>query len=94
MDVVCGSLATLIGALGSRHLRQHKLCVCIPPILSNAIIVPWVLRFAYGSQDLIPLMMLTVGIGEILAVGVLGNALLITLERYGSVIFGRQGAAS
>ena len=65
MDVVCGSLATLIGALGSRHLRQHKWCVCIPPILSNAIIVPWVLRFAYGSQDLIPLMMLTVGIGEI-----------------------------
>ena len=94
MDVVCGSLATLIGALGSRHLRQHKWCVCIPPILSNAIIVPLVLRFAYGSQDLIPLMMLTVGIGEILAVGVLGNALLITLERYGSVIFGRQGAAS
>ena len=27
----------------------------------------------YGSPDLIPFMMLTVGIGEILAVGVLGN---------------------
>ena len=89
MDVVCGSLATLIGALGSRYLRRHRWCVCIPPILANALIVPWVLRFAYGSQDLIPFMMLTVGIGEVLAVGVLGNALLVTLERYRTVIFGR-----
>ena len=30
----------------------------------------------------------TVGLGEILAVGVLGNVLLITLERYKSIIFG------
>ena len=30
----------------------------------RTIIVPWVLRFAYGSEDLIPFMMLTVGIGE------------------------------
>ena len=47
------------------------------------IIIPWVLRYAYGSVDLIPVAMLTVGIGEILAVGVLGNALLVMLERYG-----------
>ena len=92
MDVVFGSLATLIGAAGSWYLRKHRWCVCIPPILANTIIVPWVLRYAYGSEDLIPVMMGTVGIGEILAVGVLGNALLITLDRYKHLVFKRQTA--
>ena len=87
MDVICGSLATLIGAVGSYCLRQHKYLVCLPPILANTLIIPWVLRYAYGSTDLVPFMMLTVGIGEVLAIGVLGNGLLALLERYKYVIF-------
>lgn len=87
MDVVFGSIATLIGAIGSYALRRHKYLVCVPPILANTIIIPWVLRFAYGVPDLIPFMMLTVGIGEILAIGILGNGLLTLLERYESIIF-------
>lgn len=83
LDVVFGSIATLIGALGSYKLRKIKWAVCIPPIVSNTIIIPWVLRYAYGSADLIPVAMLTVGIGEILAAGLLGNMLLLMLERYG-----------
>ncbi len=74
LDVVFGSLATLIGAVGSYYLgKKSKWLVCVPPILANTIIVPWVLRYAYGSTDLIPYAMVTVGIGEILAIGVLGN---------------------
>lgn len=91
-DVVFGSLATLIGAVGSWYLRRHKWCVCLPPILANTVIIPWVLRYAYGSEDLILVTMLTVGIGEVLAVGVLGNILLVTLERYKSLVFKRQAA--
>ena len=91
-DMVFGSLATLIGAAGSWYLRRHKWCVCLPPILSNAIIIPWVLRYAYGSPDLIPVAMVTVGIGEVLAVGVLGNVLMVTLERYKNLVFKRQAA--
>jgi len=87
LDVVFGSLATLIGAVGSYALRDKKWLVCLPPILSNTIIIPWVLRFAYGTEDLIPFAMMTVGIGEILAIGVLGNMLLVLLERYRGVIF-------
>lgn len=87
MDVICGSLATLIGAVGSYWLRQHKYLVCLPPILANTLIIPWVLRYAYGSTDLVPFMMLTIGIGEVLAIGVLGNGLLALLERYKYVIF-------
>ena len=91
LDVVFGSIATLIGAVGSYYLgKKNKWLVCIPPILSNTIIVPWVLRYAYGSTDLIPYAMLTVGIGEILAIGVLGNILLVTLERhYKAVLFAK-----
>ena len=91
-DMVFGSLATLIGSAGSWYLRRHKWCVCLPPILSNAIIIPWVLRYAYGSPDLIPVAMVTVGIGEVLAVGVLGNVLMVTLERYKNLVFKQQAA--
>ena len=81
LDVVFGSLATLIGAVGSYALRKQKWLVCVPPIVSNTVIIPWVLRYAYGSADMIPFAMVTVGIGEILAIGVVGNLLLISPRR-------------
>ena len=87
LDVVMGSVATLIGACGSYALRKNKWLVCIPPILSNTIIIPWVLRYAYGAEEMIPYLMVTIGIGEILAVGVLGNLLLAALSRYKHIIF-------
>lgn len=92
MDVIFGSLATFIGALGSYGLRKSKFLVLLPPILSNALIIPWVLRYAYGSADMIPVAMVTVGLGEILAVGVLGSILLGALERYKYMIFKRAEA--
>lgn len=92
LDVVFGSLATLIGAVCSWLLRKHKLLVCVPPIVSNTLIIPWVLRYGYGAPDLIPWMMLTVGIGEVLAIGGLGNILLFALEKYKHVIFRTQTA--
>lgn len=89
-DIVFGTLATLIGAVGSRALRKKKWLVCVPPILSNTVIIPWVLRYAYGAPDLIPVMMASVGVGEILAVGVLGNLLMAALERYKDVVFEKR----
>ncbi len=88
MDVVFGSLATLIGAVGSWMLRKNRWMVSVPPILSNTLIIPWVLKFAYGSEDLIWYMMVTVGIGEILAIGVLGQLLITVLAKYRNIIFG------
>ena len=87
LDVIFGSLATLIGAVGSYVLREYKWAVCVPPILSNTIIIPWVLRYAYGSEDMILFAMVTVGIGEVLAIGVLGNGLRAILERYRHILF-------
>ena len=63
-DVIFGSLATLLGAVGTYLLRRHRHLACLPPIISNTLIIPWVLRYAYGEASLIPYLMLTVGIGE------------------------------
>jgi len=93
LDVIFGSLATLIGAVGSRMLRRNRFMVSLPPILSNTMIIPWVLRYAYGSEDMIWFAMITVGIGEVLAIGVVGQLLLSALSRYRTVIFGRRAEA-
>lgn len=94
LDIVFGSLATLIGAFGTYALRSNKHLACLPPILSNTVIIPWVLRYAYGSADFLPFAMLTVGVGEVLAVGVLGNLLLSALEGHKTAIFGKCLAVS
>ncbi|MBR4393765.1 MAG: QueT transporter family protein, partial [Oscillospiraceae bacterium] len=50
-DIIFGSLATLIGAVGTRMLRNKKPVLgVIPPILSNTLIIPFVLRYAYAVE--------------------------------------------
>lgn len=87
-DIIFGSLATLIGAVFTYMLRdQNKLLAVLPPIISNTIIVPFVLKLGYGVNLPIPFMMLTVGIGEIIGCGVLGLVLYTALSKYRSLIF-------
>ena len=87
-DIIFGSLATLIGAVGTWMLRKKSPVLgCIPPILANTIIVPFVLRYAYGVELPIPFMMLTVGIGEIIGCGVLCVLLFHLLKKYSGRIF-------
>ena len=81
-DIIFGSIATLLGALGTYLLRKSKWLTPIPPILSNTIIVPLVLIYAYGVQDALPYLMLTVGIGEVISAGLLGMILLKSLEKH------------
>lgn len=86
-DIIFGSFATLIGAVISYLIRKNRYLVPVPPIAANTIIVPLVLRFGYGVNLPVPLMMLTVGIGEVISCGVLGMILLFALDRYKHVIF-------
>ena len=76
-DIIFGSVATLIGALGAYFMRKmpEKLSflATIPTILANAIIVPFILMWAYGVEDGYFFLMMTVGIGEILSAGFLGT---------------------
>lgn len=81
-DIIFGSIATLIGAIGTRFLRDSKpVLAVLPPIISNTVIVPFVLRYAYGIEMPIPFMMLTVGIGEIISCGVLGLIIYKALSK-------------
>lgn len=93
VDVVFGSLATLIAAAGTYLLRRNRYLAPVPPIVANALIVPFVLRFGYGVPLPIPFMILTVGIGEVLSCGVMGMVLLFALEKCRGAIF-KQAAAS
>ena len=90
-DVIFGSLATLIGAVFTRMLRNaHPFLAPIPPILSNTLIIPFVLRYAYAIELPIPLMMLTVCLGEIISCGVLGLLLYYALRKRKDYIFRKQ----
>ena len=86
-DVIFGSLATLLGAVGTRLLRKNRWLACLPPILSNVIIVPLVLTYAYGIPGGIPWFMLTVGMGEVLTCGVLGQLLWSALDKHKGNLF-------
>ena len=88
-DIIFGSLATLIGAVGTYLLRkQSKYLAPVPPIVANMLIVPFVLRYGYGVNLPIPLMMLTVGAGEVISAGVIGLILLNVLYKNRQKIFG------
>lgn len=89
-DILFGTLATLLGALGSYALRKHLWFVPLPPVLANTSIVPFVLRYAYGAEDALPYMMATVGIGEILSCYVLGMLLLFALKKYRGPLFEKR----
>lgn len=87
-DIIFGSLATLLGALFTYLLRKKNMFIApLPPILSNTLIIPAVLRIAYGINLPIVYMMLTIGIGEIISCGVLGMILLSSLKKYQHKLF-------
>lgn len=86
-DVIFGTLATLIGAVGARLLRRLPVLSPLPTVLANTVIVPFVLAYGYHFEGGIPYFMLTVGIGEVLSAYVLGLFLYFALRRYGKSMF-------
>ena len=86
-DIIFGSLATLIGAVSTYMLRnKSKWLAPLSAIVSNAIIVPFVLLYAYGIEPLW-FSFVTVTLGELISCGVLGMLLLNALRKYDSVLF-------
>ena len=90
-DIIFGSIATLIGAVFTYLLRnKSKFLAPLPPVLANTIIVPWVLKYAYGAEEMVWFMAVTIGIGEILACYVLGMILLFALNKVRRQVFGED----
>ena len=86
-DVIFGSVATLIGAVGTYLLKRKKWLVPLPPILANMAIGPLILIFAYGVPDSYWFTLITVGAGEIISCGILGMILYFAINKYGKDIF-------
>ncbi|MBP5269867.1 MAG: QueT transporter family protein [Clostridia bacterium] len=103
IDVVFGSLATLLAALCSRIIGRAfgvgktdrlklgaKLLVPLPPVVFNAVIIPFVLYYGYGLTEafgaserltVLGLHALTVGAGQAAVCFILGIPLMIALNR-------------
>jgi len=86
-DVVFGTLATFLGALGTRALRKTPALAVLPPIFSNTLIVPFVLSRVYGVPDSIGFLMLTVGLGEVISCGALGLLVYKALRPHAEKLF-------
>ena len=91
-DILFGSIAMLLGALGTYALRKFTLrrvrfLLPLTTILANILIVPFVLQYAYHVPDAWWFLCLTVGIGEVIAAGVGGVLMSFLLEKYRGVLF-------
>ena len=88
MDIIVGSLATLLAAFVTWKLRvRSKWLLPLPSVLANAFLVSWTLSVMLG----LPYWMnvLTVGIGQAIACYAIGMPLWFLLKRYQKNIFQR-----
>lgn len=89
-DIIFGSIATLIGAFVTYALRhKSKYFAPLAPIISNTVIIPLILINVYGSKDAWWFLVLTIGIGEIISCGILGNMLMSIVDKNKNLIFKR-----
>ncbi|MBQ3063276.1 MAG: QueT transporter family protein [Clostridia bacterium] len=80
-DIIFGTLATLLGAVGTGLLRRMPFVAMLPPVLANTLIIPFVIRYAYVDvAESLPFLFLTVGIGEILSIFLFGTLLYLSLR--------------
>ena len=87
-DILVGSGATLAAAFVSFLLRKYKFTVCIPPIIINSFAVAITYNVLLGFDDRSFWVCVgLVGAGEIISCGVLGTALLLSLEDHRDKFF-------
>lgn len=90
LDAVFGSLVTLIAAVlcylirGLARRRAGALLLPLPNVLLNALLIPVLLILLYGVGEAYPFLVLSVGLGEVLASGVLGTLLYFAIEGSGA----------
>lgn len=80
-DIVFGTLASFIGVLIGALLKKHAWAVPIPTVLANALIIPFVLKYAYGLDGTVIFFMITVGLGEMISAGLFGTVLLKAIKK-------------
>ena len=86
-DVLFGTLATLIGAMGAYLLRRQPLLAPLPTVVANTVIVPFVLACAYKFEGGVGFFALTVGAGEVISAYLLGLLLYFALKPHDARLF-------
>lgn len=89
-DIVFGSLATLLGAVGTYFLRDFKFGMClasIPPVISNTVIIPPILAFCYGYNEGFAVLAWGIALSEIISCTIIGTALLLALMPFRKKLF-------
>ena len=81
VDVIFGSLATLIGAVGALWFKKHRHLASIPTILANTLIIPFVLKFMLHLEESVWFFFITIFIGELISAGILGAIVVGAVER-------------
>lgn len=82
MDVIFGTVATLIAAIITKHLNKHKILASLPAIVVNTLIIPWVLALVYIFEGSVVYFTITVFVGELISAGIIGQLLRHSLEPY------------
>ena len=86
-DVIFGTLATLIACiltyLIGKLVKNDFLRILlggIPPIIINALVIPLVILFGYGETMSYGYLFLTIGLGQLIAVYVVGTIIYFPLK--------------
>ncbi|MDD4565280.1 MAG: QueT transporter family protein [Eubacteriales bacterium] len=82
LDMVLGSGATLIAAVGSYLLRKKSFLVPLPPVIANGIVIGSMLYYAYAVPMPLFACILWVALGELIACYGIGYPLLQYLKKY------------
>lgn len=80
-DIIFGSIATLLGAIGTYYLRKHPVFAFACPIISNTLIIPPVLYIVYELPNTLIFLYLTVGLGELISCIVFGLLIYFPLKK-------------
>ncbi len=82
LDVVFGSLATLVAAYMSYKLRKKEWLVPVPPVLINAVVVGIILKFVYAEAASVWVLMGSVFLGQMVSAYGLGMILMKALKPF------------
>lgn len=82
LDVVLGSFATLLGALGTRYFKNKPVLAALCPVISNALIIGPMLYFVVPDSPALLLNVLTVGVGELFSCVALGIPFYFLMKKH------------
>ena len=82
VDMVFGSLATLIAAYCSYKLRKKRWLVPLPPVIANGLIIGGMLYFVYGLRASLIACIAWVALGEAVVCYGVGYPLSRILSKY------------